>query len=132
MIIKEKLRQKRLVWSVLLLKLNSRIFFFYFAAIAELSASLPRIIFHSPTPNFEKFPLIFTSKALCSVHRWGRLRTWPRSHAVILAPDHWSPKTRKRPTFQRKCRMTKLWTHKKTKKNEGSDNQTNSQTDGYF
>ena len=33
-------------------------FYFYFAAIAELSASLPRIIFHSPTPNFEKFLLI--------------------------------------------------------------------------
>ena len=51
-------REKRLDLFSVLLKLNSSAIFFYFAAITKLNASLPRIIFHSPTPNFEKFLLI--------------------------------------------------------------------------
>ena len=56
-----------LICLFLLLKLNSSVFFFFFF--------LPRIIFYSPTPNFEKLTFIFTRTALCSVYRWGRLRT---------------------------------------------------------
>ena len=84
--------------------------------------------FYSPTPNFEKFTFIFTRTALCSVYLWGRLRTYPRSQAVILAPDLWSPRTRKWPiaTFQRKCRITNM----DTQTDEKMKAQTTRQTAG--
>ena len=50
-------------------------FFFLLCPITKLNASLQRIIFHSPTPNFDQFPLISTSTAIVPYTDEGRLRS---------------------------------------------------------